>query len=305
MSHGTLGTPSHGLSKALSMGLVLIICPLKINEPMNFKAAWYACDMKGIKPLHLTLLSLLNEGVTQNFWVRTWVKKGLGKIYRIYYHINFQILQQTDGTDGGLAAGWPTTARKLTYCSGNQRNLPTELLIQWDLVSQAIQKLLNVNNINDPKHPIHRFNKPKLETYEFIRNDEAHISYPGDIEDNMPDMLNGPVYNKHVMHAYTENEEEKREYFFLMNLILICLIDYQYLRDHFRENMFIRFSHIHPDSLWDRCIVRLILSLWELCQTYGVAMVYTGEFSRGRNHLNLQDFRITGNYSPAISEAGF
>ena len=76
MSHGTLGTPSHGLSKALSMGLVLIICPLKINEPMNFRAAWYACDMKEIKPLHLTLLSLLNEGVTQNFWVRTWVRKG-------------------------------------------------------------------------------------------------------------------------------------------------------------------------------------------------------------------------------------
>ena len=85
-------------------------------------------------------------------------------------------------------------------------------MIQWDLVAQAIQQLLNVNNINDPQHPINRFNKPKLETFEFIKNEDALISYPGDIEDNMPDMLNGPVYNKHVLHAYTESEEEIRKY---------------------------------------------------------------------------------------------
>ena len=60
--------------------------------------------------------------------------------------------------------------------------------------------------------------------------------------------------------------------------------------------MYIRFTHIHPESLWDRAIVRLIISLWELCQTYNVAMVYNGEFHRGRNHLCLQDFRVTGIY---------
>ena len=81
------------------------------------------------------------------------------------------------------------------------------------MVAQAIQQLLNVNNIQDSKHPVFRFNKPKLETYEFVRNDDALISYPGDIEDNMPDMFNGPVYNKHVFHAFTETEEENRKYF--------------------------------------------------------------------------------------------
>ena len=69
MSHGTLGTPSHGRSKALAMGLVLIVCPLKENKSMNFREAWHAVDMRDLKPLHSTLLTLLNEGVSQNFWV--------------------------------------------------------------------------------------------------------------------------------------------------------------------------------------------------------------------------------------------
>ena len=46
---------------------------------MNFREAWYACDMSDIKPLHSTLLTLLNEGVTQNFWVRL----GLGGVREI------------------------------------------------------------------------------------------------------------------------------------------------------------------------------------------------------------------------------
>ena len=69
MSHGTLGTPSHGRSKALSMGLVLIICPLKPNQSMSFRNAWYAANMMDLKPHHSTLLTLLNQAVDQNFWV--------------------------------------------------------------------------------------------------------------------------------------------------------------------------------------------------------------------------------------------
>ena len=69
--------------------------------------------------------------------------------------------------------------------------------------------------------------------------------------------------------------------------------------------MYIRFSHVHPDSLWDEGIVRLILSLWELCQTYNVAMVYNGEFSRGRNHLCLQDFRLQGKFYSILGTYDF
>ena len=75
MSHGNLGDETHGLSKAIAMGLVLIVCPLKESEPMDFEEAWYAIDMRNIKTHHSTILSLLNYAVSQNFWVR---KSGLG-----------------------------------------------------------------------------------------------------------------------------------------------------------------------------------------------------------------------------------
>lgn len=68
MTHGSLGDLSHGLSKALSMGLVLIICPLPEDEPMNFDEAWYAANMMNLKPLHLSLLNQLSQAVTQHFW---------------------------------------------------------------------------------------------------------------------------------------------------------------------------------------------------------------------------------------------
>ena len=79
------------------------------------------------------------------------------------------------------------------------------------MVSKAIQQLLNVNNIKDPDHPRNRFNKPKIETFEFIKNEDALISYPDDIEDNMPDMFNGAIFNKNVLHPYDERQEENRK----------------------------------------------------------------------------------------------
>ena len=81
MSHGSVGGATTGLSKAISMGLVLIICPSKENETLNFKYAWFACDVARMQPLHLNLLQLLDIAVTQNFWVRfirVWVGLGLG-----------------------------------------------------------------------------------------------------------------------------------------------------------------------------------------------------------------------------------
>ena len=69
MSHGGIGCPTTGLSKALAMGLVLIICPSKENEVMDFSKAWHACDVSSLGPLHVELLQTLDIAVTQSFWV--------------------------------------------------------------------------------------------------------------------------------------------------------------------------------------------------------------------------------------------
>ena len=99
--------------------------------------------------------------------------------------------------------------------TGTTRNLPTELLIQWDLIAQAIQQLLNVNPDLETTSRVRQNREPELETVEYIRNDDAIITYPGDIEDNLPDMMNGEIYNKHVLHSYTETEESRRKYTYI------------------------------------------------------------------------------------------
>ena len=93
--------------------------------------------------------------------------------------------------------------------TGNPRHLPTEVLIQWDLIAQAIQQLLNVNSDLETTSRIRRDHGPELETVKYIKNNDALISYPGDIEDNLPDMLNGEIYNKHILHAYSQTEEDR------------------------------------------------------------------------------------------------
>ena len=76
MSHGSTVGPTTGLSKALAMGLVLIICPSKEDVTMDFRNAWFACDVSHMQPIHLNILQLLDCAVTQNFWVS--VRVGLG-----------------------------------------------------------------------------------------------------------------------------------------------------------------------------------------------------------------------------------
>ena len=101
-----------------------------------------------------------------------------------------------------LAAGWPY---KLSFMSGTDVNLPIELLICWDTVASSIQKLLNTVNHSD---------ESKLEVVEYIRNDIAHVTYPDEIEDNMPNMLAGSIYNKDVLRHYTAGEEDSSKFFF-------------------------------------------------------------------------------------------
>ena len=122
--------------------------------------------------------------------------------------IQIQILQDINGKTG-LAAAWPKN--QLTYMSGSQEYLPTELLISWDNIAVAIQKLLNTHTRQVDSDPDVRHYEPVLEVTEFIRNEIACVTYEDEIEDNMPHMLAGPIYNKKVLHAYSEADEEARK----------------------------------------------------------------------------------------------
>ena len=56
-----------------------------------------------------------------------------------------------------------------------------------------------------------RHYEPVMEVAEFVRNEVACVTYEDEIEDNMPDMLAGPIYNKNVLLSYTEADEEARK----------------------------------------------------------------------------------------------
>ena len=185
-----------------------------------------------------------------------------------------------------MAAAWPT---RLSYMSGTDVNLPTEMLICWDLVSIAIQKLMTTHE---------RSNDPPFEDVEYVRNEIAHVTYPNDIEDDMPDMLSGPIYNKQVLWTYSDGERERRKYLIAYNLYFFTNnLDYDYFRNHFKRTMNIRFVRAHEDCQYDKNMARLIYYIWELCQTFSCAMPYNGNFLSdkrfGRNHLVLADFRMT------------
>ena len=113
-------------------------------------------------------------------------------------------MQTVDGTET-LAAAWPT---KLSYMSGSDVNLPMELLICWDNIASGIQKLLNTHSKSE---------EAQLEIVEYVRNDVAYITYPEDVEDDLPDMLAGPIYNKKVLRAFTSGEESGRKFYFTMD----------------------------------------------------------------------------------------
>lgn len=64
--------------------------------------------------------------------------------------------------------------------------------------------------------------------------------------------------------------------------------------------MFLRFTRLHEDCMFDKNMARLIYNLWELCQCYSIGQAYNGDFSNnmdyGRAHFELTDFRLTRKY---------
>ena len=91
--------------------------------------------------------------------------------------------------------------------TASEENLPTECLICWDNVASGIQKLLCTR--------LESNQCGQMEVSEYVRNEVAHVSYEDEVEDNLPDMLAGPIYNKKVLFKYSEGEEDGGKYFVL------------------------------------------------------------------------------------------
>ena len=131
-------------------------------------------------------------------------------------------MKDIDGTET-LAGAWPKNVR-LTHCSGDIEDLENELLVAWDTLAHALVRLMNVHNLHDEKHPIDRYNRPKIEILEYSQNTEAIVSYPETHDGNfysiniryklilgMPSMGAQPLYNRDVLAKYTESQENARK----------------------------------------------------------------------------------------------
>ena len=115
--------------------------------------------------------------------------------------MNFQTLKSLDGTKT-LAAVWPTT---LTYCSGDTRNLETELLIGLDTLTHAIQHTLNVNNLANDE-------TPDLAILNYYPEHDATIDHIDEIDDGVPHMaLPVTLYHEEELYKYRSTDEEYRK----------------------------------------------------------------------------------------------
>ena len=83
---------------------------------------------------------------------------------------------------------------------------------------------------------------------------------------------------------------------YLSNIVL----DYHRLNWLFRTSFQISFTNLHPLCRWDKAMCRLIYLIWEFCQMFSIAQQYNGRFTvgpnyqKGRAHLLVTDFRVTG-----------
>lgn len=66
----------------------------------------------------------------------------------------------------------------------------------------------------------------------------------------------------------------------------------------FKSQFQIQFTNLN--SKWDDDMARIIYLIWETCQMFGICQWPNGKYgqvTRGRNHLMVLDFRISGIFS--------
>ena len=90
MSHGSIGGGTRGLSKGLVMALVLLVNPLREDQPLDFSEAWYALDVGSLSHLHFEILRLLNAGVSKHFWVSSRLLVGGVRVGIFYLELPYR-----------------------------------------------------------------------------------------------------------------------------------------------------------------------------------------------------------------------
>ena len=55
-----------------------------------------------------------------------------------------------------------------------------------------------------------------------------------------------------------------------------------------------------PQCKYNLALTRALVLMWEICQAYGCAQSYNGQFGCGRIHMMLTDLRVPGNISSSI-----
>ena len=217
MTHGTIGSGTSGMSKALAMSLCLLICPLNMDQDMNFSAAWYPACLANLPKRNLEILWYLDLAVTKHYWV-SWFGLGyfLGLGFCVAFLATFFILKIiTDYTwndiifqifpsvDGLLrfATQWP---HPRTYMSGNSLALELELMILVDELAHAFQKMLQIENLDG---------KPDLafEDFKLAPNAKMNLT-PDNNPDDLPYMGDPtPLYTKKVLHEFMAGLENTRK----------------------------------------------------------------------------------------------
>ena len=87
--------------------------------------------------------------------------------------------------------------------SGSIVQLEIELVLLVDELTHAIQKMLQVETLDNPQG---------LTLDEYILEPNAQLNYTDEMDDSMPHMGEPiPLYTKKVLHSYREGEESDRK----------------------------------------------------------------------------------------------
>ena len=99
-----------------------------------------------------------------------------------------------------MATQWP---HPRTYMSASSLHLELELLLLVDELAHAMQRMLQVENLDGP---------PKLVLEEYNLETSARMDYSDYVHDDLPHMGEAPaLYSRSVLHQYCSGAEDTRE----------------------------------------------------------------------------------------------
>ena len=170
--------------------------------------------------------------------------------------------------------------------SASSLHLELELLLLVDELTHALQRLLQVENLDGPA---------KLTLDEYNLEKSAKMDYSDHVEDGLPHMGEAPeLYSKKILYQYREGIEDTRK-LYNNQLEIIIILDYTIHRNRFKQTL--RFEYcVIPECKHNLLLTRALVHIWEICQAFSCTQSYNGEFGCRRIHLLMTDFRITGKF---------